>query len=86
MSKAYRCRGSFKLGTACAQQDLPEGVTECAKCKAEGYTTVKRDAAIAAEAERTKDLPADRVKRGQEIRITQNGPATAAAQKTPNTP
>lgn len=80
MSKPYRCRGSFKIGTACAQQDLPEGVTECAKCKAEGYDVAKRDAAIAAEAERTKDFPADRVKRGNEVRITSQpqGAANAA--------
>lgn len=67
--KPYRCGGSFKQGTACANQDLPEGVTSCQKCTEANYTPEARTAAIAAEAERTKDLPADRVKRSQSVKI-----------------
>ena len=66
--KQYRCRGSFVQGTACANVGLEEGVT-CAKCTAKNYDAEARDAAIAAEAERTKDLPADRVKKSQRVKI-----------------
>lgn len=47
------CRGSFRIGTACG---------ECARCKAAGFGPEEKKAAMEAEAERTKDLPADRVK------------------------
>lgn len=67
--KPYRCKGSFKQGTACANQDLPEGVTSCQKCTNANYTPQIRTVAIATEAERTKDLPADRVKKAQSIKI-----------------
>jgi hypothetical protein len=69
--KPYRCRGSFKIGTACANQDLPEGVESCQKCTETGYTPEAKETAVAAEIERTKDLPADRVKRSQTIKIEQ---------------
>lgn len=57
------CRGSFKLGTACG---------ECPRCLARNYGPDERTAAIEAEAERTKDLPPDRIKRGQEVTIKNN--------------
>jgi|TARA_R110000851_G_scaffold29_6_gene136 hypothetical protein len=65
MQKPYRCGGSFKLGTACANiaANLPEGTNECARCKMKPYTVTERDAAVAIEAERTKDFPANRVKK-----------------------
>jgi hypothetical protein len=69
--KPYRCRGSFKIGTACANQDLPEGVASCQKCTDANYTVEAKEAAVAAEIERTKDLPADRVKRSQSIKLEQ---------------
>lgn len=47
------CRGSFRIGTACG---------ECPRCRAEGFGPEERAEAIAAETERTKDLPANRVK------------------------
>lgn len=68
--KPYKCRGSFARGTACANVGLPEGVT-CARCTAENYDAAARDAAIAAEKERTKDLPADRVKKSQTVKLEQ---------------
>lgn len=66
----YRCKGSMNTGTACANQDLPEGVKECQRCTEAGFTPKKKAEAIAAEKERTKDFPPDRVKRGNEVRIT----------------
>lgn len=70
MSKPYRCRGSMKVGTACANEDLPEGVTSCVKCTEAKYDKNARKAAKEAEKERTKDLPADRVKKhSQTIKI-----------------
>lgn len=70
-TKPYRCRGSFKQGTACANVDLPEGVESCAKCTEANYNATARQAAIEAEAERTKDLPADRVKKSQTVKLEQ---------------
>jgi len=70
-TKPYRCRGSMKVGTACANQDLPEGVESCAKCTEANFDATAKEAAVAAEAERTKDLPADRVKRSQTIKLEQ---------------
>lgn len=70
-TKPYRCRGSMKIGTACANTNLPEGVENCVKCTEATYTPEAREAAIAAETERTKDLPADRVKRSQTIKLEQ---------------
>jgi hypothetical protein len=69
--KPYRCPGSFVQGTACANiaANLPEGVSVCAKCTDKPYDEAARDAAVAAEAERTQDLPADRVKKNQTINI-----------------
>lgn len=62
------CDGSFKVGTAC-------GV--CARCKSRGYSLEKKEQAIAAEKERTKDLPADRVKlREQKVNVEVVMPAT----------
>lgn len=58
--KEVVCRGSYKLGTACGK---------CKRCKARGFNEEKKTQAIAAEAERTKDLPADRVKKGKTVRI-----------------
>lgn len=55
-----KCNGSFKLGTACGA---------CPRCEARNYGPAEKAAAIAAETERTKDLPADRVKRGQQVTI-----------------
>lgn len=52
--KPVTCRGSFKLGTACG---------ECARCQEAGYTVADKKAAEEAELERTKDFPADRVKK-----------------------
>lgn len=60
MSERTTCRGSFKLGTACGA---------CPRCEAKNFGPEQREAAIAAEVERTKDLPPDRVKRGQEVTI-----------------
>jgi hypothetical protein len=57
------CKGSFRLGTACGQ---------CPRCQARNYGPAEREAALAAEAERTKDLPADRVKKSQRIKIQEN--------------
>jgi hypothetical protein len=57
------CKGSYKLGTACG---------DCPRCQAKNYGPTEREAAIAAEAERTKDLPADRVKKSQRIKIEEN--------------
>lgn len=48
-----RCGGSFKLGTACGN---------CPRCDARDFGPDEKDQAIAAEIERTKDLPANRVK------------------------
>lgn len=70
-TKPYRCRGSIRIGTACANQDLPEGVDSCQKCTDASFDQAAKEAAIAAEAERTKDLPADRVKRSQSIKLEQ---------------
>ncbi len=61
MSKPFKCRGSFRTGSACANQDLPEGVT-CARCTEAEFTPEKKKVAVEAEVERTKDLPASRVK------------------------
>lgn len=61
MSRPFKCKGSFRTGTACANQELPEGV-QCARCTEAEFTPEKKTAAIKAEAERTKDLPASRVK------------------------
>lgn len=47
------CRGSFRIGTACA---------DCPRCRKADFTPEKKAAAIEAEKERTKDFPADRVK------------------------
>lgn len=60
--QAFRCKGSYARGTACANQDLPEGV-RCVRCDAREYGPEQKAEAIAAELERTKDLPADRVKK-----------------------
>lgn len=49
-----KCSGSFKIGTACAV---------CERCKERGYTVEDQQKAREAEKERTKDLPADRVKK-----------------------
>lgn len=67
--KPYRCNGSFIQGSACAnrKEKLPEGVKECVRCTEKEYTKTKAEAAVAAEVERTKDLPADRVKKTQTI-------------------
>lgn len=55
------CRGSFKVGTACGL---------CARCKSRGYSVEKKEKAIEAEKERTKDFPANRVKpREQKVDI-----------------
>ena len=63
MNRPYRCRGSYKLGTACGNVDLPEGVKECVRCTERKYDAEARQAAIDAEAERVKTLPGDRVKK-----------------------
>jgi len=71
MSKLYRCPGSLKQGSACANQDLPEGVESCTKCTEANYDEAARTTAIEVEAERVKDLPADRVKKSQTIKLEQ---------------
>jgi hypothetical protein len=60
--KAFRCQGSYTRGTACANEDLPKGV-RCVRCDAREYGPEQKAEAIAAELQRTKDLPADRVKK-----------------------
>lgn len=52
--KPVTCRGSFRIGTACG---------ECARCKEAGFGPKEKAEAEEAERERTKDLPADRVKK-----------------------
>lgn len=49
-----RCDGSYKLGTACGA---------CPRCAERNYGPEEKKAAVAAELERTKDLPANRVKK-----------------------
>lgn len=61
--KVENCRGSFTRGTACAI---------CPRCKKRGYGPQEKKAAILAEAERTKDLPKDRVKKTQQIKVVNN--------------
>lgn len=70
-TKPYRCRGSVRIGTACANQDLPEGVESCQKCTEANFDQAAKQAAIEAEAERTKNLPADRVKKSQTVKLEQ---------------
>lgn len=60
--KEFRCRGSFKVGTACG---------ECVRCQAKNYGKAEKEAAIKAEKERTKNLPADRVKKIQTVKLEQ---------------
>jgi hypothetical protein len=48
-----RCDGSYKLGTACGA---------CPRCAERNYGPAEKQAAVEAERERTKDLPANRVK------------------------
>lgn len=69
--KKYRCRGSMKVGTACANENLPEGVKRCEKCTEAKYDKIAKKDAIKAEKDRTKDLPADRVKKSQTIKLEQ---------------
>ena len=68
VKKAFRCKGSYTRGTACANVGLPEG-EHCVRCAAREYGAAEKEAAIEAEKERTKDFPADRVKKGQDITI-----------------
>lgn len=55
-----RCRGSFRLGTACAN---------CDRCTEKGYTETKQKEAQDAYKEKLKTLPADRVKPRNQVTI-----------------
>lgn len=59
-NKKTNCRGSFIVGTAC-------GI--CDRCNENNYTPEKRSAAIEKEKIRTKDFPADRVKKKRAVYI-----------------
>ena len=64
-TKRFRCRGSRILGTACGN----ENNEDCERCEKANYAKKEKDAAKEAEKIRTKDLPADRVKRSQKVTI-----------------
>jgi len=60
MKEKNRCRGSYRLGTACGT---------CDRCKEKNYTPAKAKLAQAEYEERVKKMPANRVKPKGQVTI-----------------